>query len=62
MSLTQQQIIFLRMVQSGSATHNLKNKTAQFLKKKGLISFSTAFGWLLTNDGSRVLKELTAKN
>lgn len=58
MSLTQSQTITLRMVQGGSATRNSKNKTAQSLKKMGLVAFSVPFGWHCTPEGTKKLKEI----
>lgn len=58
MKLTQSQIIFLRMAQGGSATRNLKNKTAQSLKKLGLVTFNIGFGWAITSAGIQKLNEI----
>ena len=51
-------MIFLRMVQGGSATSNRNNKTAQSLKKLGLVQFNTGLGWSLTPTGVLQLNEL----
>ena len=58
MKLTQSQAIFLRMVQGGSATSNRNNKTAQTLKKLGLVQFNAGLGWSLTPIGVLQLNEL----
>lgn len=58
MKLTQSQAIFLRMVQGGSATNNRNNKTAQSLKKLGLVQFNVGLGWSLTPTGVLQLNEL----
>lgn len=51
-------MIFLRMVQGGSATSNRNNKTAQSLKKLGLVQFNAGLGWSLTPTGVLQLNEL----
>ena len=51
-------MIFLRMVQGGSATSNRNNKTAQSLKKLDLVQFNTGLGWSLTPIGVLQLNEL----
>lgn len=58
MKLTQSQAIFLRMVQGGSATSNRNNKTAQSLKKLGLVQFNAGLGWSLTPIGVLKLNEM----
>lgn len=61
MKLTQSQVIFLRMVQGGSATSNRNNKTAQSLQKLGLVQFNAGLGWSLSPTGSIKLNELMGK-
>ena len=61
MKLTQSQVIFLRMVQGGSATSNRNNKTAQSLQKLGLVQFNASLGWSLTPAGSLELNQLMDK-
>jgi len=56
MSLTQQQIIFLRMVRSGGVV--TINKTAKSLNRLGLIKFKVPFGWHLTPEGNQKIKEI----
>lgn len=58
MKLTQSQIIFLRMVQGGSATSNRNSKTAKSIKKLGLVQFNTGLGWSLTPIGVLKLNEM----
>ncbi|QHJ80265.1 MAG: hypothetical protein [Caudoviricetes sp.] len=59
MSLSQQQIIFLRMVRSGGVV--TINKTAKSLNRLGLIKYDTPFGWYLTPEGNQKIKEVTGK-
>lgn len=62
MKLTQSQIIFLKMVKSGTAPRSLSNKTARVLNKQGLIKPSVMFGWYLTHEGIAQLNELSGAN
>lgn len=62
MKLTQSQVIFLKMVKSGTAPRSLSNKTARALNKQGLIKPSAMFGWYLTTEGLVQLNELIGAN
>lgn len=58
--MTTQQIIFLKMVKSGTAPRNPKNKTAQALHRMGLINVMPSFGWCLTSKGVEAIDESNA--
>lgn len=58
MKLTQSQVIFLKMVKSGTAPRSLSNKTARALNKQGLIKPSAMYGWYLTHEGISYLNEV----
>lgn len=57
MKLTQSQVIFLKMVKSGTAPRSLSNKSARALSKQGLIKPSAMYGWYLTHKGIEKLRE-----
>lgn len=59
MKLTHSQIVFLKMVKSGTAPRALSNKTARVLNKMGLIKPSAMYGWYLTPEGVVQLNELS---
>lgn len=58
--MTSQQIIFLKMVKSGTAPRNTKNKTAQALQRMGLIIMLPPIGWCLTSKGVEAINESNA--
>lgn len=61
MTLTRTQQSTLRMIAGGLTRVAPNNKTAIALKKAGLVHFVPSFGWLLTNDGNKIHRELTEK-
>ena len=58
MKLTNTQIVFLKMVKSGTAPRALSNKTARTLNKLGLIKPNALYGWILTTAGLQAIGEL----
>lgn len=61
MTLTRTQQSTLKMIAGGLTKVRHDNKTAKALAKAGLVFFQPAFGWLLTNEGHRVHRELVGK-
>ena len=61
MTLTRTQQTTLKMVAGGITRVKPDNKTAKALAKAGLVFYQPPFGWLLTNEGHQVHRELYAK-
>lgn len=58
MKLTNTQVYTLRMIAGGVSRITPNNKSAQVLKKAGLVIFSKANGWSMTQEGHDVHEEI----